>query len=806
MRKSEAAKYARWSAAVAMVFAGLTVGVYLKRGWTRHVEKKNAPAAAPVNVERQSTGLMFSKGEGTQKVFTVEASKSIDFKGLNASDLEGVKITIFGKDGARHDTMETHTCRYTKDSGDIICSGDVEILLMSAEQWKAAAGKPGAHGTMKIETGTMKIETKGMAFNRASGEARTDAEVKFSFAEGTGDAIGAEYQSEAGTLRLQKNVKLRLDSPATAKGKTSSANAKKEPVIITGTRMDFARDARTMLLSGPAEASTPSQRLTAAALLLELDTSFHAQRLIAKSGGKEQRPEFSAAKGEGKEKLSADEIVATFAPQGWVTHAEATGEVRGESERGEETQSVNARNATIEMVPGQNAPKLMVLTGAVDARMKTGAKGPRVGGDSRRLTSEELRLEFAEEQSKKGTRLVAARTPSAGRIEWNEEENASAKAAQTVVLGNELGLQFDGAGKPSRLDAKGNVQTERSVAGAEKQTATAKNGFMELQPAGGWLRMELNENVKLNEGARAAQADHAVFARADQSVTLTGHARARDASTLTSAQKLTFWQTTGEVRGEGGVRSSDLSARAGAVHLAPVAANVSADQLNGNSKTGRGLYSGHARFWQGDSVLEAESIELLKNERKANAAGNVRAVFAQAPGNADGSASAAGAARKPPALWHAQSARLTYWDQENRARMEQNVTVQSAEQRINADTLDLYFTRANSGTNIVSGIGPGSGAGSDGAAANGAGAQQISRAVGNGKVMVQQGDRRATAEHGEYSAADGKFVMTGGTPTLFDASEGTTIGRQLTFFLADATIIVDSENGSRTLTKHRVEK
>jgi hypothetical protein len=28
----------------------------------------------------------------------------------------------------------------------------------------------------------------------------------------------------------------------------------------------------------------------------------------------------------------------------------------------------------------------------------------------------------------------------------------------------------------------------------------------------------------------------------------------------------------------------------------------------------------------------------------------------------------------------------------------------------------------------------------------------------------------------------------------------------LTFYLADDTIIVDSENGSRTLTKHRVEK
>src|SRR5262245_19384786 len=118
MKKSQAAKYARWSAAAALFCAVLTVGVYLKRGWTRHNEIKNAPPAPAVNVERQSSKLTFSKGEGTHTVFTVEAMKSTDFKGLNASDLEGVKVTIFGKDGARHDTLETHSCRYTKDTGD----------------------------------------------------------------------------------------------------------------------------------------------------------------------------------------------------------------------------------------------------------------------------------------------------------------------------------------------------------------------------------------------------------------------------------------------------------------------------------------------------------------------------------------------------------------------------------------------------------------------------------------------------------------------------------------------------------------
>src|SRR6266853_2309576 len=559
MRKSEAATYARWSAAVALALVGLTVGVYLKRGWTRHVERKNAPPSAPVDVERQSSHLTFSKGEGVRKIFTVEASKSIDFKGANASDLEGVKITIFGKDGARHDTMDTHTCRYTKVSGDMSCSGEVEIILMSADEWNAAGGKPGSPGTMKIET-------RGVSFNRTSGEATTDQSVQFSFANGSGQAIGAVYNSEEGALRLQRDVQLKLDRPAAVSVKktvnaNSSAQSKQNPVEVTGTRMDFSRNNGTIYLSGPAQAKTHTERLLAAAFLLELDGNFRAKRLIAQSHGQDQLAEFSAAKGAGKQELSAQEISATFAPQGWVTRAEATGQVHGESANGAARQTLQAQSASMEMVPGQNAPKLMVAKGGVDARTSTGAKGSASGeaAETRKLITEELRLTFLDK----------------------------------------------------RLE---------------------KSGFVQLQEQGGWSRMELSEDVKLNEGTRAARADHAVFDRSEQTATLTGHASARDATNLTSAQKLTFCQATGDVQGEGGVRSSDLSARGGAIHLAAVAANLSADHLSGNSKSGRALYTGHARLWQGDSVLEAESIELLKNQRMMNAVGNVRAVFPQAPG------------------------------------------------------------------------------------------------------------------------------------------------------------------------------
>ena len=203
-------------------------------------------------------------------------------------------------------------------------------------------------------------------------------------------------------------------------------------------------------------------------------------------------------------------------------------------------------------------------------------------------------------------------------------------------------------------------------------------------------------------------------------------------------------------------------------------------------------------MWQGDAVVEAESIELLREPKVLNAAGRVHAVFPQAVGQGP----ARGLAVEPSGpkkahLWNVTSGTLSYVDKESRAHLEQNVVAKSVEQTIRAPVMELYFTHGEK-TNSPGGTrSPGNPP---------AGSQQISRAVGTGGVTVEQGTRVATADRGEYTATDGKFVMSGGNPMIVDGAEGTTTGRQLTFFLAGDTIIVDSENGSRTLTKHRVEK
>ena len=795
MKRSEAARYARWSAGAACLLAMLTMGVYLERKWVAHREKEKAPPPAPRDVTRLSSGLTFSKVQGNQKIFTVEALKATDFKDAAASLMEDVTITIFGNTGARHDSIHTKSCQYEKDGGSIVCSGEVQLDMQSAEDAERAAKRPGAT-PQKVH-----VETRGVTFNRATGIAQSDQPVKFVFPNGQGEAVGVEYHSEEGAVQLTRDVSFSLIPGSAASKATHSGTALREPVHITGKSADFNRDTRLLRLRGPVEAQTSITRLKAGEMILSLDKAFRAERLVA-AGTKGKNPELESREKDSETQLSGETLTASFAPEGWLTRIEASGAVKGSQQSGKDADEFSADNASMELRPKVNQPKSLSLKGNVHLASKM-----EKTGESRTLQTSALLLEFAE--LKKGERSVPERaeTLARGTLVWTDPSSQSAAPgastetgpARTKLTADKLELKFGPDGKASLLVATGNVLTERALPGKPVQTATSQNGNAQLIGTGGWSQMDLQGDVKLREGDRSGQADRVTFVRAAQTATLTGNAIVRDATTETRAPGITFVQSTGEIRADGGVRSTDFSSKATNLRLAAVPANISADMLRANSKAGRALYTGHARLWQGDSVMEADSIELLRETKVLNASGNIRAVFPQSPGQTPPRALAAQQrAPNKVKLWHITAGTLSYIEPESRAHLEKNVVAQSAEQVIRAPLVDLYFTRSERSAPAA--------AGASGASTAPTGSQQISRALATGGVMVEQGSRRATAERGEYSAADGKFVMSGGNPTIFDASEGTTTGSQLTFFLADDTIIVDSENGSRTLTKHRVEK
>ena len=58
---------------------------------------------------------------------------------------------------------------------------------------------------------------------------------------------------------------------------------------------------------------------------------------------------------------------------------------------------------------------------------------------------------------------------------------------------------------------------------------------------------------------------------------------------------------------------------------------------------------------------------------------------------------------------------------------------------------------------------------------------RVDRVVAEGHVLVLQPNRRAEGEKLVYTAAEDKFVLTGGPPSIFDAEQGKIYGSFVDF-------------------------
>jgi lipopolysaccharide export system protein LptA len=78
--------------------------------------------------------------------------------------------------------------------------------------------------------------------------------------------------------------------------------------------------------------------------------------------------------------------------------------------------------------------------------------------------------------------------------------------------------------------------------------------------------------------------------------------------------------------------------------------------------------------------------------------------------------------------------------------------------------------------------------------------------VALGDVIIQQPNRRAEGQQLVYTAAEDKFVLTGGPPSIFDAEHGKITGVSLTFFRHDDRVLVDGEASTPVVTQTRVAR
>jgi lipopolysaccharide export system protein LptA len=174
--------------------------------------------------------------------------------------------------------------------------------------------------------------------------------------------------------------------------------------------------------------------------------------------------------------------------------------------------------------------------------------------------------------------------------------------------------------------------------------------------------------------------------------------------------------------------------------------------------------------------LEAEELEIARDQEELLAHRNVYSLFRP-------SGTSAGGAEAERFVVRSDS--LRYEHERARAQYEGSVQVQSARGMLHAAQLELFFRSGEQETVSLSAIGG-----------------QLERIQASGDVLIVQGERRATGDRAEYG--DGDVHLYGQMASISDPQKGTTRGAELTYLVADDTILVEGKPGLPTETQWNV--
>ena len=209
---------------------------------------------------------------------------------------------------------------------------------------------------------------------------------------------------------------------------------------------------------------------------------------------------------------------------------------------------------------------------------------------------------------------------------------------------------------------------------------------------------------------------------------------------------------------------------------------MTAQNLTAHKTPALATYTGDARLWQDANVVEAPTLEFDRNQRSVKAQGSTTRRVSTVIVQTDKKGQAT-----PVTI---TSARLTYTDSDRKAHFDGGVIAKGTDSTITANQMDVLLqARGQTGSNQAV-----------------AEAGKLDRIVAQGQVVVSQPKRRAVGDQLVYIAGEDKFVLSGGSPSIFDAEQGKITGVSLTFFRHDDRVVVEGNDTSPTVTQTRVAR
>ncbi len=775
---------------------------------------KQIPGKIGYDIKQTASGFQFSKSDGKRTLFTVQASDLKQFKLNGNAELHNVTIVLYGRDSSRFDQIYGDDFSYNQQTGDVAAKGDVQIDLVSNPAGLASPDQ----STPKELKNPIHLKTRDLIFNKESGNASTEARVEFRTPQATGWAVGVKYAGRSNTLTLSSQIHVVLNG-------SKAAVIEADHGIITS-------DPREIVLDRP-HLSRENGTLQADTAVFHLGHENQVERVVATGnvttvtrtqGKKQPRAVGSSHAGSDAAEPNASEMrsradQAEFLLNGkedLLRTATLTGDVHVE-QSGPQPMQGQAGRMVMDFAGQNQLQKVHALDGVrltqnAVAGSKPAAKGMGSGPQDFELTAPAM--DFLVSQ---GHILQQAETSGASQIaiaQAREGASASAEppAQRTVVTAGKFLAHFSSAeGRNHLTSVHGwpNARIVSSAPGEPDRVSTSDSVDAAFLPQGGIDAVTQQGNVVYSDGEQPdkrmqAWANSARYTPGDQMLLLTGSPRVTNGGMATTAKTIRMNRATGDALAEGNVKStySELKEQPdGALLASSSPIHVTARSMTAHSSPGVALYSGNARLWQDANVIEAPTIQFDRDRRFVTAQGTpaqpVQTILVQAqkaktesiaqsgvtagkkPGNATGSSPISITAEK-----------LTYADSERRVHYEGGVLARGADFTTSAKTADAYLLAHSQTSSNQSFAGPG----------------QLDRMVAEGDVVIQQPTRRAEGQKLVYTAADDKFVLTGGPPSIFDAEQGKITGVSLTFFRRDDRVLVEGEANTPVVTQTRVAR
>ena len=783
-------------AATAILLSLVVAGMYFyARSKTTNV-LKTIPGKIGIDIKQTAQGFQFSKSDGKRTLFSITAKDIKEFKLNGNAELHDVSILLYGRDSTRFDQIYGDDFSFNQATGDVTAKGEVQIDLVANPSGMTSADQ----AAPKELKNPIHLKTRDLVFNRDTGNASTPARVEFQTAQARGWAVGAEYAGKSNLLTLSSQIHVTVAGPDAATIEAEHGVIGNEPRQIALERPQLKRESGTLRADQATfyldEQNHVQRALATGNVIADVQGGVKKSDRGGDSGpihGRADQAEFQLAENE--------DILRTAIFSGHV-HLEQAGADSVTGDAGKVVLDFTGRN---------EVSKVHALEGArLQQVANQAASGPNGGKSAGTFDLAAPAIDFDVAQ---GHVLRHAVTSGAAQITILQAQEAASTSSQqkTVVTAGRFDADFspaDGRNHLKKIHGAPDARIVSSSAGQPDRISTSAAVDAVFLPQGGIDWVTQSGNVVYTENQFAgkqvqAWAAAARYTPADQMLVLTGSPRVANGGMQTTADRIRINRGTGDAVAENNVKSTYSELREqpnGALLASSSPIHVTADSMIARSDSGVAVYSGKGMLWQDANVIQAPTISFDRDHRSVSAQGTssqpVRTILVQvekaaAAGPEERKKNSAGNASTTIAM---TGQKLTYVDAERRVHYDGGVNAKGADFTASAKSLDAFLLPHSQTSTQQSPNGPG----------------QLDHMVAEGDVVIQQPNRRAEGQRLIYTAADDKFVLTGGSPgllpSIFDAEQGKITGVSLTFFRRDDRVLVEGGANAPVVSTTRMAR